>query len=272
MSKALGASFESVRATLDETHWHTNTTDISSIAKALLDSQSAVDMQLITTGFEYDWLSSMTNILTLTRHSTTALGESVVGQYFTALSALFAEYDFGPSSEAYELLDDALDKAKGGNLPHTIFAEYADELFRPVYISMMGALTLLGGFFVVLAGLHFLQTDSTSCSRIKVLPSAVWSRLLAGCALLSLTLLDIGHFYSALPPKHVSIGTNVAPIYLLLSTNWLLPLLFIACLAVAISDFVSYAGLICRTTSLSYRRYSSLTGPAQRMRASTRPR
>lgn len=151
--------------------------------------------------------------------------------------------------KTYELIEAAFATASQHQDIADIISQYAAELIRPVYVSVMYGLTVLGGYLVCLAGLLVLQRKSKSkasqSERNTWSTPEMWTRLIIGTILLLLTLLDIGSFYSPSQlsdledPDHGGFVTGVAPIYAVAGSIWLLPIIFLAALSVLLVDFVS---------------------------------
>lgn len=126
--------------------------------------------------------------------------------------------------------------------------EYLAALGKPLYVSVQYGPTVLGSFILCLGFLSMMQhgpaaLHSTHPNSHHKRPRMFYHRISMfyriglGTALLLLTLLDIGPFWSFKEQEQVG---PVAPIYRLIDSSAYLPFLFLVTLTAALVDFVSW--------------------------------
>lgn len=126
----------------------------------------------------------------------------------------------------------------------TAYDLYVTLLIRPVYISQQYGVTVLGAFFVCLAGLLCLQHYPSDHRHKRYSAVSRWYRFILGGILLLLSLLYIGRFY---PPDSLFTG-QVAPIFNYIDSAWYLPSLFLAAATAALVDLVGDCVCVCGGT------------------------
>lgn len=92
---ALVEGFDNVSNAVDQLSG-AQQSNLTAMAEVLLVSPSAQQMQIITTGFQLDWLARVKNSLTLCNGNTAVLQNIIEGEFFSALAAMFTAYGFAP--------------------------------------------------------------------------------------------------------------------------------------------------------------------------------
>lgn len=150
---------------------------------------------------------------------------------------------FSLQEESYHLINSALNE-QNETISQDWSNEYVLAIMKPLFVSMQYGLTVLGGVFVCLGLLSVLQHGPASFHTLRHAPHkkrshmfyhriSMFYRLGLGIALLLLTLLDIGPFWTDTDQL-----TPAAPIFHLANGPTYLPMIFLITLSAALVDFV----------------------------------